>query len=443
MKILALLPLALIIMLTGCTTSSSDGFDFLAGTWTTVKDGLSLTMEVTHVAKSNEWIEVQYIDDNRQGQMQVTRFQYDPSADVWTKTISLSDGIISQFVGTVQEDERVILEQVSYGERLFDPPQSRVVYTPLDSARFELDWQTRKEDGTWMARPKPFTYQRVERPDAPTEEGRIAFISNREDNWEVYTMNPDGSDVRNITNHDAGDHFPRWIAGGSRLAFRSQRGRDDGGWDRWEIDIDGTDAAFVDMPGRLNNPDAGTFPEVHPSGSYLVNAAEREGEQDIYIWRYDGGGERVVAPAQGLDYRPLFSPDGEKILFISERDGNAEVYTVAFDGSDVQRLTESPGIDRYARWSPSGNQIGFVSDRDGDLEVYVMDVDGANVRQLTFNDAEDGEISWSPSGTHIAFRSDVSGNGDINVVNLETGKIVNLTNNDAYDGEPIWSPVRP
>ncbi|NNE71067.1 MAG: hypothetical protein HKN29_11990, partial [Rhodothermales bacterium] len=284
----------------------------------------------------------------------------------------------------------------------------------------------------------PFIHERVGRPDP---ENRIAFISNRSGNWDIFTMTTDGSDLKSLTTNEAGDHFPRWIAGGTRLAFRSQRGRADGGWDRWEIDLDGTDAAAADLPARLNNPDVGMFPEVHPSGSYLVNAAERSGEQDIYVWRFDGGGERVVAPAPGLDYRPLFSPDGEHILFISERDGNAEVYSVAFDGTDVRRLTRSAGIDRYARWSPDGTKIGFVSDRDGDLEVFVMDADGSDTRQLTFNEAEDGEISWSPDSQQLAFRSDTPGNGEIYIVDLETGAIKNLTNHEGYDGEPTWSPA--
>jgi|GEM_PF-5491561 len=428
-----------LVQLAGCSSSTSNGFDFIEGTWTTVKDGLSLTLEVTRDPDTGGWLERQRVDDGN-STMSTSSFVYDPANKLWTQTLFLEKDITSRFVGGVEEDGRVVLEQVSYADRTFDPPQSRVVYMPQDSNRFVLDWQSRAEDGSWVPRPVPFEHIRVNRPPAPVDEGRIAFISNREENWEVYTMNPDGSDVRNITSHEAGDHFPRWIAGGTRLAFRSQREREDGGWDRWEIDIDGTDAAFVDMPARLNNPDVGTFPQVHPSGSYIVNAAERNGEQDIYIWRFDGGGERVVAPAPGIDYRPLFSPNGQHILFISERDGNAEIYTVAFDGTDIKRLTNAPGIDRYARWSPDGTRIGFVSDRDGDLEVFVMNADGSGVQQLTNNDAEDGEISWSPNGNKIAFRSDVTGNGEINVVDIHSGEIVNLTNSEAYDGEPVWSP---
>ena len=425
----------------GCQTQPpyNSDFDFMEGTWTTVKDGLSLTVEVVRQPEKNGWIETSMVDDGVNTASKAT-VEFDADANMWCRTMMLADGVTSTFEGSSDENGNILLEQVAYADRVFDPSISRLVYTPVGPDQFVMDWQSRSEGGEWIPRPEPFEHVRVIRPEAPGGEGRIAFISNREGNWEIYTIAPDGSDLINVTADSANDHFPRWIAGGSRLAFRSQRGRDDGGWDRWEIDIDGTDAQSVDMPARLNNPDVGTFPQIHPSGSYLVNAAEREGEQDIYVWRFDGGGERVVAPAPGNDYRPIFSPNGERILFISERDGNAEIYTVAFDGSELKRLTENEGIDRYARWSPDGSMIGFVSDRDGDLEVYVMDQDGGNVKQLTFNDAEDGEISWSPDSRKIAFRSDASGNGEVNVVDVDSGDIVNLTQNSAYDGEPVWSP---
>lgn len=412
----------------------------MEGTWRTVKDGLSLTLDVQRQADGDGWIETQLVDDGNAITTRAT-IVYDAGTRTWTRVLTLPGGVTSNFVGGVDADGRVVLEQRSYADRAIDPPQARLVYQPDDANRFVLDWQSRGSDGSWIPRSSPFVHERVDRPAPPDGEGRIAFVSNRAGNWNLYTMAPDGSDLQAVTTHEAGDHFARWIAGGTRLAFRSQRARDDGGWDRWEIDLDGTDAAPADLPARLNNPDAGMFPEVHPTGSYLVNAVERDGEQDLYLWRFDGGGERVLAPATGLDYRPLFSPDGARVLFISERDGNAEVYTVAFDGSDVQRLTDAPGIDRYARWSPDGTQIGFVSDRDGDLEVFVMDADGSNIRQLTHNDAEDGEISWSPDGRRLVYRSDASGNGEIHVVDVATGEIKNLTQHDSYDGEPVWSPA--
>ncbi len=413
--------------------------DFLEGTWTSVKDGLSGTVRYRPVLSGSGWQSQSIVDDGNDV-VATTVYTFDARAGQWTSTWFNRAGARSTYVGGPDEKGRIALVQVAYNGRAIDPPQSRIVIERRGPDRFTLDWQSRGEGDTWIPREKPFVHRRVERPDPPAGEGRIAFISKRDDNWEIYTMRPDGSDARNLTTHPAGDHVPRWIAGGSRVAFRSQRSNEEGGWERWEVVLDGSDAERVPMPARLNNPDVGTFPEVHPGGSYLVNAAGREGEQDSYVWRYDGGGERVLAPAAGLDYRPLFSPDGTRVLFISERDGNPEVYIVGFDGRGLTRLTESPGIDRYARWSPDGTRIACVSDRDGNLELYVMNADGSGKRRLTRNEAEDGEPSWSPDSRKIAFRSDVDGNGEIYVVDVESGALRNLTRHPAYDGEPVWSP---
>ncbi len=423
----------------------ADAFDFLVGQWTSVKDGMSSTTEVRPILDGAA-LQSTMISDENNRVVATAIYTFDARGGQWTRTWFNNTGQRSTFVGKAARDGSVALVQVSYNGRAIDPPASRLLYTRENDEGaggegFVLDWQSRGKEGEWVPRPEPFVHTRVDRPDPPSGDGRIAFISNREGNWEIYTMKPDGSDVRNVTSCPAGDHFPRWIAGGSRLSFRSQRDRDDGAWDRFEIDIDGTDATKIPMLERLNNPDLGEFPELHPSGSYAVNAVEREGELDLYIWRYDGGGERVIAPAKGADYRARFSPDGSRILFISERDGNPEVYTVRFDGADVRRLTNSPGNDRYAQWSPDGKRIAFASDRDGkNLEIYVMDADGSNPKRLTDNEVEDGEISWSPDGTRLAFRSDQFGNSEVCVVEIATGKITNLSNNDAYDAEPVWSP---
>lgn len=425
----------------GCTEPPMpDDLDFYAGTWTTLyPNGLPYTVEIEPAPDGSAWMETR-TSEEANVVAATARITYNATVlQSWIRAQTGKEEDRFLHIGKVDEAGRMVWSDATYMSCF---PKWENVYQPDGPDRFVVKMESDAEEHRELiARTPPRVHTRVNRPAPPGRAGRIAFVSNRAGNWDVYTMAHDGSDVRALTTHEADDHFPRWVAGGTRIAFRSQRGRDDGGWDRWEMDWDGTDVTTVDLPTQLKNPDAGMFPEIDPSGSYVVNAAERKGEQDLYVWGSHGRNERVLAPAVGPDYRPLFSPDGSRVLFISERDGNPEVYTVDVDGTNVRRLTKAPGIDRYARWSPDGTQIGFVSDRDGDLEVYVMNADGSEVRQLTHNDAEDGEISWSPDGTRIAYRSDASGNGEIHVVHVMTGVIRNLSRHSAYDGEPVWSPL--
>ncbi|HYT88008.1 MAG TPA: hypothetical protein VEL76_04755, partial [Gemmataceae bacterium] len=63
---------------------------------------------------------------------------------------------------------------------------------------------------------------------------RIAFTSNRDGNYEIYTMNPDGSDQRNLTKHPGNDNFASWAPDGRRLALISNR---DGGYNIYIVDV--------------------------------------------------------------------------------------------------------------------------------------------------------------------------------------------------------------
>jgi Tol biopolymer transport system component len=427
----------------GAQQSPGD-LEFLSGTWANVKDGFSFSVQIEPILGGLGYSSSVILDENNQ---EVSRaiYAFDAQEDLWTRTQFNQAGQVASFVGA-PSDDGIALDMVSFGGRSFDPVRARILLVPTDEGEFVMDWQSRPDAASaWEPREVPFVHRRVDRPAPPSGEGRIAFISKRSGDWEVYTMAPDGTDVVNLSKHPQGDHIPKWIAGGTRIAFRSQRDAEGDGWNRWEIDIDGTDANRVALPEGLGTQDAGMFPEVHPGGSYLVYAVERDGELDMWASRFDGGGERPLAHAPGPDYRPRWSPDGTQVLFISERDGNPEVYRVGFDGAGLTRLTNSPGNDRYARWSPDGRQIVFASDRDtGDsLELYVMGSDGADIRRLTFNDAEDGEPSWSPDGSRIVFRSNASGNAEVCVVHLATGEVTNLTNDPGYDGEPAWSPPAP
>ena len=141
---------------------------------------------------------------------------------------------------------------------------------------------------------------------------KIVFSSNRNGNFEIYMMNPDGSQQVRLTNHRASDFGP----------------------------------AFS------------------PTGEEILFVSERSGERDLYIMRADGGGERPVfrtAPAYRDD--PAWSPDGKKIVY-SQHDFAADlatVYTAKADGTSVTRVVEIKSSEGgEPAWSPDGTEIAYV-----------------------------------------------------------------------------------
>ncbi|MHB1160834.1 MAG: hypothetical protein ACYC3V_10970 [Chloroflexota bacterium] len=260
--------------------------------------------------------------------------------------------------------------------------------------------------------------------------GKIAFVSRRDRNDEIYLMNADGSGQTRLTNSPAYDGAPVWSPDGSRVAFASKR---DGNDEIYVMNADGT--------GQTNltrHPGADLSPAWSPEGSRIAFSSYRDGHIDIYVMNADGSGLRQLTDGQGTNSSPTWSPDGGKITFDSTRDGSYEVYVMNPDGSGQTRLTRSPSGGAIPTWSFDGSRIAFNANRGGNLDVFVMNPDGGGQTRLTDHPAPDYHPSWLPDG-RIVFASGRDGNDDIYVMNPDGSGQTRLTNGPAYDSEPAAS----
>ena len=263
--------------------------------------------------------------------------------------------------------------------------------------------------------------------------GRIAFVSNRDSNDEIYIMNGDGGGLTNLTNNSADDQAPFWSPDGKRIAFQSNR---DGNSEIYVLDADGTNLTRL-----TNNPTDDAIDGWSPDGKKLVFHTNRDGNYEVYVMNADGTDQTNLTDSPADDEIPDWSPDGTKIAFMSDRDGNPEIYVMNADGSNPIRLTNSPAEDLFPYWSPDGTRIAFFSHRDGNSEVYVMNADGSNQVNVSNNRADDvPPASWSADGTKILFSSNRDGNYEIYVMNLDGSGFTRLTDNPADDFSADWQP---
>lgn len=239
---------------------------------------------------------------------------------------------------------------------------------------------------------------------------KIVFESERQGNSEIYAIDPDGSNLQQLT-HTPGEKIRNWEP-------------------RWSPD----------------------------GNSILFNSNRHGGEDEIYVMRADGSNVKRLThtPGEGRSsWAPVWSPDAKKIAFTSDRDGTAkgwsgyEIYVMDADGSNMQRLTYQEGFDAPGDWSPDGKRIAFMSTRDGKREIYVMDANGSNVRRLTFDNRAAGRLTWSPDGKKIAFmstrhasaeRADDDDEWDIYVMDADGSNIQRRTDAPGGDMHPVWSP---
>ena len=314
------------------------------------------------------------------------------------------------------------------------------------------------------------------------QNGRIAFYSDRDGNFEIYVMNADGTRQTRLTNNTEYDWGPTWSPDGNKIAFESYR---DGNGEIYVMNADGSGQTNLS-----NDPDwwdGGA--SWSPDGEKIVFESVRDGNGEIYVVNADGSGQTNLTNNPAIDWYPAWSPDGSKIAFESNRDGNfsEEIYIMNANGSEQTNLTNNLAWAWGFAWSPDGGKIVFYSDPDGTYEIYVMNADGTGQTRLTNNTLDDVDPVWSPDGKKIAFtswdRAEVkwkiyiinadgtgvtrltnypgdevyptwsldgskiafvstdTGNGEIYVVNADGSELTNLTNNLADDGEPAWEPT--
>ena len=263
---------------------------------------------------------------------------------------------------------------------------------------------------------------------ASSTNGRIAFVSYRDGNYEIYIMNPDGSDQTRLTNNLVSDWNPSWSPDSSQIAFESWGG------DRgiYVMNADGSEVTRL-----TSNQDY--MPDWSPDGSKIAFESTRDGNGEIYMMNADGSGQTRLTDNLECDLGPDWSPDGSKIAFHSDRDasyhiGDYEIYVMNADGTGVTRLTNNPLYDMFPSWSPDGNKIAFTSDRGSNYEIYVMSADGLGRTNLTNRPGGDMWPTWSPDGSKIAFM----GGNEIYVMNADGSGQTNLTN--AWNGRPDWGP---
>jgi TolB protein len=305
-------------------------------------------------------------------------------------------------------------------------------------------------------------------PDGRT----IVFVSGRDGNSEIYVMDADGSEPRNLTKNPANDVRPAWSPDGRSIAFVSSRGQTrpvkpcGPGPDRRLVCIGDQQSEIYVMNADgsrkrnlTRNRRDDDLPTWSPDGRRIAFMHGRgRGRGQLYVVNADGSGLRNLARITGpalFSSQPVWSPDGRTIYF--------GCYLVRTDGSGARKL---PYMPLNAVWSPDGRQIAFVnnvvpgSGAWGSWvrrpEIYVMTADGSGTRRLTHNIGYDGAPAWSPDGRRIAFQSQrravvytqpraagerVGGShGEIYVMNADGSGKRNLTRNPGLDGSPSWSP---
>jgi Tol biopolymer transport system component len=262
------------------------------------------------------------------------------------------------------------------------------------------------------------------------EENLIAFSSDRDGNFEIYVMMPDGSGQTRLTNDPGTDTWPNWSPDNSEIAFVSNR---TGNEEIYIMNADGTNVRNISQNSANEQ-----YPVWSPDGSKIAFTSIREGNFDVFVMDADGSNVIRVTTDSSHDFTPSWSPDGTKIVYAADV-GNAEIFVINADGSGKTNISNNGSPDYHPAWSPDGTEIAFHSHRGGNAQIYLMNPDGSNQRNITNTGSKDYVPAWTPDSVQLAFISDRDGNPEIYMMERDGSGQRNLTNNPAADWYPAWT----
>jgi len=264
---------------------------------------------------------------------------------------------------------------------------------------------------------------------------KIFFVSDRLGNKEIWSMDYDGSNQRQMTRYGSISGQPAVSADGKLFAFMTYAGGNP------QIRIHTTDTS---RRQTFVNPvsSAVATPEFTPDGKNLLFAATIDGWLQLMTAGIDGSGMRRLSNVRAIEVSPRVNPKtGSDLLFISGRSGHQQLWRMNLDGTDREMLTTGEGDVANPAWSPDGHHIAFCWTRGyepGNFNIFVMDIADRKYVQLTSNSGRNENPGWAPDGVHLVFSS-MRGRVTQIYSMLADGTNVRQLTTQGNNLQPVWA----
>ena len=237
------------------------------------------------------------------------------------------------------------------------------------------------------------TFSGVEAQPTLSPDGRsVAFVSNRDGQWDLYVGLVAGGAVVRITNDPNIEARPRWSPDGERLLYA--RLNDSGTYDLWVVPALGGPSRRV----LLNGAD----PAWSPDGRSIAYSARG------VLWICDATGEnprQVTQPEPPLSHlQPVFSRDGHRLAFVRRHSGPyGELAVVDLRNKSVRTLTGDGALVWSPAWSPDDRFLYFASSRGGTTNVWKISAESGEPERITAGQGADSDLDLSADGKRLVF----------------------------------------
>jgi hypothetical protein len=238
-------------------------------------------------------------------------------------------------------------------------------------------------------------------------------------------------------------HFeaPNWARDGSYFLFNQEGGI-------YRLVVNGEEPTRVDTGAQTKcNNDHGISPDAT---LIAVSDSSQMGKSMVYTQPI-GGGTPYQVTINAPSYWHGWSPDGSTLAFTGQRGDNFDIYTIPVNGGEEKRLTTAPGLDDGPEYSPDGAWIYFNSERTGAMQIWRMHPDGSGQEQVITDETSDWFPHISPDGKWMVFLSygkDVTGHPPdkdvaLNLMSMSDKSehvLARLFGGQGTINVPSWSP---
>lgn len=273
--------------------------------------------------------------------------------------------------------------------------------------------------------------QQGQRETAVVDKGNSILLSRLTgDYWQLWTMQPDGSNLRQLTTSETDKRYPFGMNDFSKILYRTNNNY------AYVLDKStGREERLLTKLGFI-----GSICQSPVSQDLLITRFRTEvlDSSDLWLVSPSGQDQKIITRDVGLQYNPTWSPDGTKIAFISGHGYQThELILMDSDGSNRKPLTDNKALELLPIFSPDGTKIAYVSDLAGSYDIWVMDINGENVQQLTYYSGIDTRPCWSADGQSLLFVSNRSGELQLWIMNADGSESKQLTH-EIPSMDPTW-----
>ncbi|MEK6819704.1 MAG: hypothetical protein AABY03_00710, partial [Nanoarchaeota archaeon] len=217
---------------------------------------------------------------------------------------------------------------------------------------------------------------------------KIAFVSDKDGNSEIYVKDLISGVLTRLTNNPAIDRNPTWSPDGTKIAFDTNR---DGNYEIYVMNSDGSSQInFVNRPTTQDRS-----PNWSPNGLEIVFSSYSSNSFSSNIYKKSLSGTTVnsLTTDSSNNDNPKYSPDGTKIIFTKSSTG--DIYTMNANGSSQTNLTSTSGTSEIEpAWSPDGTEIIYVTGTNFN-QLWIMNTNGSNKHSILSDSYEIRSPAWA------------------------------------------------